>query len=70
LHLNRNRHAIYVSAHVGAIRSERTLQSNIADARIVFQCLKNLHLAPAVFTAFIFRIPARERIFMGEIINP
>jgi hypothetical protein len=45
-------------------------QRRIADCRVLFQRSENLHLAILVCFGFSAREFARERIFMGEIINP
>lgn len=69
LDLNRNRHAVYVRAHVGAVGSKRTFQRDITDTGLLQKRLVNLHLAPPVCVTFVLGVSARKGIDVGEVID-
>jgi hypothetical protein len=44
-------------------------QRNVVDIGFFLERLENLHFAAAVFFAFIFCVPARKGIDVGEVIH-
>ena len=69
LNLDGNRHSVNFRANIGAIRSERAFQHDIADMGFLLERHENLHFAAPVFVAFIFGIQARKGVDVSKMID-